>query len=113
MIYLATGEIRHTDDETVNRDDSIYKRICVVDLPTAEQISKIYINVGSAKDSSDIFSYSFTYNDSLSLSQPINYSSEGNRLYLGLFDTIKTDMYYYKVWLEGAGGVMCEPKFFY
>lgn len=120
LTYISTGEVHHTqtpivtgNEREINRWDSVYARTCIIEISNLSNISKLHVNVGTAKDSTDIFNYSFLYNDSLNLPENVSYISEGNKIYLGLFKTLKTDMYHYKVWLEGLNGELSEPKYFY
>ena len=119
MTYISTGqthELTSSSDPGTGSSfmsDTIYTRTCIVDLLSTGGISTIHINVGTDKDSSDVFDYSIVYNDSLNLPENVSYFSEGNKIYLGLFKTLKTDMYHYKVRLEGFDGELSEPKYFY
>jgi hypothetical protein len=118
MTYFSTGEVRHTYNpipdggRIIDRYDSVYARVCIID-PAAFVPAKIHVNVGTQRDSSDVFNYIFNWNDSLNLPQYVSYSAVSNKVYLGLFETIKTDMYYYKVRFEGINGELSEPKYFY
>ncbi|HBF89163.1 MAG TPA: hypothetical protein DDX39_11025 [Bacteroidales bacterium] len=118
MYYESTGETGSqyseiTGERGTSIIDTIYKRMCNVDLSNVSSIYKIHVNVGTGYDLSDLFDYAFIVNDSLNLPDGMTYTSYGSQIYLGLYNIYKTDMNYYKVWLEDADGELSEPKYFY
>lgn len=98
---------------TSNRVDTLYRRICKINKYNIENISEINIIAGTKKDSSDIFSHTFIFNDSIGLPAGLTYNTEGNTINLGLFETLRTDMYFYKVKLKDINGIESNPKYFY
>ncbi|MBI4647152.1 MAG: hypothetical protein HY738_11325 [Bacteroidia bacterium] len=120
MLYISTGKTRplsnpaiNTDQHLSNAEVPVYERVCMVEMSDTTTIAHILIDVGSKKDSADIFSYAFAYDDTLGLPEGTSYSREGNRLHLGIFETLQTDMYHYKVRIQDKNGIISEPKYFY
>lgn len=132
LTYISTGNVRHTttnplnvvsnqlsnssgsDSRIIDRYDTVYSRVCIIDFHDPSfMLSKIHVKIGTLKDSSDVYNYSFLYNDSLNVPEGTEYYTYDNKIYLGLFETIMTDMYYYKVWLESETGELSEPKYYF
>ncbi|MBU0765391.1 MAG: hypothetical protein KJ607_11215 [Bacteroidetes bacterium] len=95
------------------KPETFYSRTCRLLLPDTISIAAIHLVVGTSKDSADVFSHSFVYDQATGLPEGMSWSREGNEVHIGLFRTTDTDMHHYKVWLEDVNGNLSEPRYFY
>ncbi|MFH2141437.1 MAG: hypothetical protein ABIJ97_03370 [Bacteroidota bacterium] len=103
--------------ETTSIDTAVFDplctRVCKVTVPDTIQLSAIHVNVGSIENGADVLDYSFQYDNITGLPAGLTYLREQNVIYLGLYTTLQSDMYYYAVTIEDTAGNFSVTKKWY
>ncbi|MFH2144336.1 MAG: hypothetical protein ABIJ97_18055 [Bacteroidota bacterium] len=103
--------------ETTSNDTAVFDplctRICKVTVADTSQLATVHIRIGTVEDGTDILNYSFQYDNTVGLPAGLTYLREQNIIYLGLYTTLQSDMYYYAVSIEDTNGNISLTKKWY
>ena len=103
--------------ETTSTDTTVFDplctRVCKVTVADTSQLATIHVQIGTVEDGTDILNYSFQYDNIVGLPAGLTYLREQNIIYLGLYTTVQSDMYYYAVSIEDTNGNISLTKKWY
>lgn len=75
-----------------------------VALPNTITSSEIEVAIGSKNNNGDLFSHTYTFDQSAGLPSGLTYSRQGTAVYLGAGSITLTDAFNVKIRLKDAGG---------
>ncbi|MFH2095445.1 MAG: hypothetical protein ABIJ16_07065 [Bacteroidota bacterium] len=90
--------------------DSICTKICKVTISDTNLVPAVHVKIGTSLNGNDVFDYGFQYDVTSGLPAGMSYTRDENEIYLGLYTTTQSDLYFYEVWLEGTGGTQSVVK---
>jgi len=94
--------------ETVIPASQLLKGTMVIEVSDTTNISKIHVKIGSTEGANDLFSQTFNYDvsDSLSLPASMTYKREGKVIYLGVGNYTGLNHFFGEAKLEDNAGII-------
>ncbi len=103
--------------ETTSTDTAVFDplctRVCKVTVADTSQLATIHVRIGTVEDGADILNYSFQFDNTVGLPTGLTYLREQNTIYLGIFTTLQSDMYFYAVSIKDTNGNISLTKKWY